>query len=108
MFRFQIIIWLLVVALEDRGYDTIFGKTKAFLRHIATRQVKWIKVGLKNLYKLDVKDYVSLITKVEKVYSRDIGELWHRILDHLHLGALKIMQQISTRFPKGALEQRDT
>ena len=30
--------------LEDRGYDVIFSKGKAFLRHIATGQVKkiWI------------------------------------------------------------------
>ena len=34
-----------VVMLEDRGYDVIFSKGKAFLRHIATGQVK--KMGLK-------------------------------------------------------------
>jgi len=26
--------------LEDCGYDVIFSKGKAFLRHVATRQVK--------------------------------------------------------------------
>ena len=33
-----------VAMLEDRGYDVIFSKGKAFLRHIATRQVKRIGV----------------------------------------------------------------
>ena len=37
----------------------------------------------------------------------DEGELWHRRLGHLHHGALKILQQISTRLPKGTLAQSD-
>jgi len=99
---------VLVSMLEDHGYDVIFSKGKAFLRHIATGQVNWIGVWVKNLYKLEVEDCVALCTKAEKVQSRDIDELWHKILGHLHYGALKIMQQISTALPKGALEQRDT
>ena len=63
---------------------------------------------MKNLYKLEVDDYAALSTKVELVQSQDIDELWHRWLGHFHHGALKIMQQISTRLPKGKLEQVDT
>ena len=33
-----------VAMLEDRGYDVIFSKGKAFLHHIAIRQVKRIGV----------------------------------------------------------------
>ena len=40
--------------------------------------------------------------------SQDEGELWHRILGHLHHGALKVMQQISMGLPKGTLAQLDT
>jgi hypothetical protein len=39
--------------------------------------------------------------------SWDEGELWHRRLGHLHHGALKIMQQISTGLPRGTLAQLD-
>lgn len=39
---------------------------------------------------------------------RDVGELWHRRLDHLHHGALKILQLISIGLPEGTLEQVDT
>ena len=39
--------------------------------------------------------------------SRDEGELWHKRLGHLHHGALKILQQIYTRLPKGTLAQSD-
>ena len=43
--------------------------------------------------------------KAEGVVSWDEGELWHRRLGHLHHGALKILQQISTKLPKGTLVQ---
>eukprot|EP00253_Pinus_taeda_P012445 PITA_12445 len=97
-----------VVMLEDKGYDVVFSKGKAFLRHIATGQTKRIGIWVKNLYKLGVDDYATLSTKVELVQSQDIGELWHRQLHHLNHGDLKIMQQISTRLPKGKLEHADT
>ena len=45
--------------------------------------------------------------KAEGVVSQDEGELWHRRLGHLHHGALKILQQISTGLPKGTLAQSD-
>jgi len=56
-----------VVVLEDCGYDVIFNKGKEFLRHIATRQVKDFGVRVKNLYKLDVEDCVSLRKKEDKI-----------------------------------------
>ena len=46
-----------------------------------------------------------MMGKAEEVVSRDEGELWHRRLGHLHHGALKILEQISTRIPKGTLAQ---
>eukprot|EP00253_Pinus_taeda_P028568 PITA_28568 len=97
-----------VAMLEDKGYDVVFSKGKAFLRHITTGQTKRIGIRVKNLYKLEVDDYATLSTKVEFVQSQEIGKLWHRWLSHLHHGALKIMQQISTGLPKGKLEQVDT
>ena len=48
-----------------------------------------------------------MVGKVEGVLSRDEGELWHRILGHLHHGSLKMLQQISTGLPKGTLAQSD-
>lgn len=55
-----------------------------------------------------MNDCVALSTKVELVQSQEIGKLLHMQLVHLHHGALKIMQQISTRLSKGKLEQVDT
>lgn len=61
--------------LEYCGYNVIFSKGKAFLRHIALGKVKRIGVRMKNLYKLDVEYYVALRTKAEKVQSHDFNEL---------------------------------
>jgi len=96
-----------IIMLEDKGYDVVFSKGKAFLRHIGTGQTKSIVIRVMNLYKLEVDDYAALSSKVELVQSQDIGELLLRRLGHLHHGALKIIQQISTGLPKGKLEQMD-
>jgi hypothetical protein len=50
---------------------------------------------------------LTMMGKVENVVSQNEGELWHRRLGHLHHGALKIMQQISTGLPMGTLSQLD-
>ena len=49
-----------------------------------------------------------MMGKADQVVSRDEGELWHRRLGHLHHGALKVMQQISTGLPSGTLAQLET
>lgn len=43
--------------LEDKGYDVVFSRGKAYLKHVATGQVKQIGVRVKNIYKLEV-DFV--------------------------------------------------
>jgi len=58
-----------VAMFEDRCYDVILPKGKAFLRHIATGQVKKIGIQVKNLYKLEVQECASLSTKVERAHS---------------------------------------
>ena len=93
--------------LEDRGYDVVFSEGKSFLRHKTTGQTKKIGIRVKNLYKLEVDGYVTMMGKSEEVVSQDEGELWHRRLGHLHHDALKILQQISTWLPKGTLVQLD-
>eukprot|EP00253_Pinus_taeda_P004315 PITA_04315 len=61
--------------LEDKGYNVVFSKGKAFLRHIATGQTKRIRIRVKNIYKLEVDDCATLCLKEELVQSQDIGEL---------------------------------
>jgi transposase InsO family protein len=70
-------------------------------------QVKKIGIRVKNFYMMEVDGCSAMIGKVEKVVSRDEGELWHRRFGHLHDGALKIIQKISTGIPRGTLDQLD-
>ena len=97
-----------VAMLEDLGYDAVFNEGKAFLLYKAITQVKNIGVLVKNLYKLDVDGCATFRNKADELVSPDIGELWHRRLGYIPHSALRIMQQISTRLPKGTLAQRDT
>lgn len=57
--------------------------------------------------KIEPRYCVALRGKANKVQSHDVGELWHRIMGHVHHGSLKIMQQITIGLPKGSLEQQD-
>eukprot|EP00253_Pinus_taeda_P035655 PITA_35655 len=92
--------------LENRGYDVIFSKVKAFFQYIVMGPVKNIGIRVQNLYKIEVEDCVNLSTKVETMFSRDNDELWHRVLGHLHHGAFKIFYKISTGRPKGTPQQK--
>eukprot|EP00253_Pinus_taeda_P005175 PITA_05175 len=96
---------IFVAMLEDKGYDVVFSEGKAFLRSKITGETRKIGVRVKNLYQLHVDGCVAMACKVEGVVSWDDGELWHWRLGHLHHGALKILQQISTGLPKGTLAQ---
>ena len=70
-------------------------------------QTKKIGIRVKNLYKMEVDGCAKIVGKAKEVVSQDEGELWHRRLGHLHHGALKILQYISTRLTKGTLVQSD-
>ena len=58
---------ILVAMLEDKGYNVIFSEGKVFLRHKTTGKYKNIGIHVKNIYKLDVYGYVTLMGKAEKV-----------------------------------------
>eukprot|EP00253_Pinus_taeda_P021600 PITA_21600 len=96
-----------VAMLEDKGYDVVFSEGKAFLRSKTTGETRKIGVQVRNLYQLHVEGCAAMAGKAEGLVSRDDGELWHRRLGHLHHGALKILQQITTGLPKGTLAQSD-
>ena len=96
-----------VAMLEDKGYDVVFSKGKAFLFCKTTSETQKIGVRVKNLYQLHVDGCATMVGKAEGLVSRDDGKLWHRRLGKLHHGALKIPQQITIGLPKGTLAQLD-
>ena len=93
--------------LEDKGYDVVFSKGKAFLRNKTIGETQKIGVRVRNLYQLDVDGCAAMAGKAKGLVSQDDGELWQRRLGHLHHGALKILQQITTGLPKGTFAQSD-
>jgi len=98
---------IFVVMLEDKGYDVVFIEEKAFLRNNTIGETRKIGVRVRNLYQLHVDGCIAMACKAEGLVSWDDGKLWHKRLGHLHHGALKILQQITTRLPKGTLAQSD-
>lgn len=88
-----------VATLEDKGYDVIFNRGKAYLKHLAFGSMKQIGVRMKNLYRLQVETCATLSNKAYGEQSKDVGELWHMCMGDLHHGALKILRQISTGLP---------
>ena len=56
--------FFVVATLEDKGYDVIFNRGKAFLKHLASRCMKQIGVRMKNLYRLQVETGAALSIKV--------------------------------------------
>lgn len=62
--------FITIEVLENCGYDVIFNKGKTFLRHIATGQVKKIRVLVKNLCALEVEDACTSLRS--KAKTRDM------------------------------------
>lgn len=58
--------------LEDKGYDIIFSRGKAYLQHLAYGCNKNIGVRVKNLYKLQVEKNVALSSKEGRAQSREV------------------------------------
>jgi hypothetical protein len=69
---------VLVIMLEDRGYDVFFSGGKYFLRHKKMGQVKRIGIRVKNIYILEVDGCTAMMGKEKKVVNWDEGKLWHR------------------------------
>ena len=64
-----------VDVLEDHGYDVVFSKGKAFLKHVSTGKVKKNGVRVKNIYNLEVDACSALSSMEKKNQSRDVGAL---------------------------------
>lgn len=56
-----------IFLLEYHGYDVVFSKEKAYIKGVATREVKKIGVWVKKIYKIEVFACVALSSKAEHV-----------------------------------------
>lgn len=93
-----------VSTLEDKGYDVIFSRGKAYFKHLESGAMKQIGVRMKNIYKLQVETNATLSHKAGSEHDIDVGELWHKCMGRLHHEALKILQQIAIGIPQCSID----
>lgn len=61
-----------VATVEDKGYDIIFNRSKAYLHHLAFGCKNQIGVRVKNLYNLQVEIDATLSSKARRPQSREV------------------------------------
>jgi hypothetical protein len=95
-----------VSTIEDRGYEVVFRGGQVLLYpkggNIASARV--IEVRQEKLYRLLFQAVGTLTCSTS---SRDLCEIWHRRMGHLHHGALRILRDITTGLPDFSIEQYD-
>ena len=73
-----------------------------YIQPRGSRQDKMIGIRSHKVYRLQFESLQALITN-----AKDMGELWHRRMAHLHHGALKILKEIVTGLPELSTEHSD-
>jgi transposase InsO family protein len=91
-----------VLSLKDKGYDVSFRGDKVYIQPRGSRQAKMIGIRSCKLYRLQFESPEALVTN-----TKDMGELWHRRMSHLHHGAVNVFKEIVTGLPELSTEHND-
>jgi len=67
-----------------------------FIKHQNWKKVKQIGVQSKRLYRLQFDSPMTLVSSNKSNSGRDLDELWHRRMGHLHHGALRMLRETIT------------
>lgn len=84
---------LSVSQLQNKGYDVYFIGVKVYIKHPSWKKKAQIGVRSNQLYKLQLESSMALIGSSGE---KDLNELWHRRMGHLHHGAPRILRGIVT------------
>ena len=76
---------LSVSQLQNKGYDVFFIKEKVYVKHPSWKKKAHIGFRSNKLYRLQLEFPMALIGSSGE---KDLNELWHRRMGHLHHGAL--------------------
>ena len=92
-----------VSSIEDRGFEVLFreGQVLLYPKGGSITSAKVIGIRQGKLYRL-VFEAIGALSCVTS--SRDLCELWHQRMGHLHHGALRILREISTGIPDFNIE----
>jgi len=80
---------LSVSQLQGKGYDVFFIKEKVYVKHPSWKKKVQIEIRSNRLYRLQLESPMQLIGSHG---DKDLNELWHRRIGHLHHGALGILR----------------
>lgn len=73
--------------LQDKGYDVYFIGKKSYVKHPSWKKKRQIETRRNRLYRLQLESSMALI-RSNLDGERNLNELWHRRMGHLHHGAL--------------------
>lgn len=93
-----------VSAIEEKGFDVTFlgGQVLMHSKGASITSVKVIGVCSGKLYKFNFLLAGALVsstsgsTHTSTTNSRDLCDLWHRRMAHMHHGALRVLREITT------------
>ena len=88
---------LSVSQFQKKGYDVYFTGTRVYVKHPSWKRKAQIRVRSNKLYKLQLESPMGLIGNTDE---KELNELWHRRMGHLHHGALRILKKTVTGVPK--------
>jgi hypothetical protein len=96
-----------VSTLHDRGLEVTFRGTEVLIHtrgsSLASGEVIGVREG--KLFRLFFQPLHALATSRDN--NRQLCELWHRRMAHLHHGALGALREVVTRVPKINIEHQD-
>jgi len=93
---------LSVSQLQNKGYDVYFVGNKVYVKHPCWKRKVQFRVRSHKLYKLQLKSPMALIGSNDE---KDLNELWHRRMGHLHHGALRILKKTVTEAEKLSIKR---
>ena len=95
---------LFVSQLRNKGYDVYFIGKKVYVKRLSWKKKAQIGVRSNRLYKLQLESPIALIRSSEE---KDLNELWHRKMGHLHHGAIRMLRRTITGVPKLSTKRDD-
>ena len=95
---------LSVSQVQNKGYDVYFIQDKVYVKH--PNWIKKAQIGVRShkLYKLQLESPVALIGSID---DKDLNELWHRRMGHLHHGTLGILLNTVIGAPELSIKKDD-
>jgi transposase InsO family protein len=95
-----------VSVLEHKGYEVFFRQGKVFIKPLNSRTPVQLGVRAKTLYRLQFET-AAVVSRKDIQQGRELAELWHRRMGHLHHRELKILGEIAIGQPPCSVDHHE-